>query len=317
MSALTLQADGNLLVAAANGLFVSAGGSLQLSPLSGAVPSGALISNMSAFGSGSAEQLWFVSGSTLGLISDGSSQIVSLPNTSLPQVVVAISRNVAVVVADARLVSIDLNLQLSLVLAEDVGNASGATIDSLGTAWFATDSGLLSVNSAADFVQTLSGSATPERVCGVAAAASGVDAEAGGDLLQALRTDGVFVSASILSLAGEAPIGVCPIAVDSQGGVYLDDGMGFAYFAKPNSISFASQVEPILSLNCAVCHKPPGVNGAPAIDFTQYSVALSYCGQMTQAIQGAPGQAMPPPPNDALTASDISLIDGWCSNPSP
>jgi hypothetical protein len=310
VSALTLQQDGNLLVAAANGLFVSSGGSLRLSPFSSVVPQGAVISSMSTFGTGDAEQLWFISGTALALASNGAVQVVSLPNTASPQQVVAMAENQAAIVADGEMVAVNLNINETLVLVPGVGNAYGSARDASGTAWFATDSGLISFSPAGALVAlTMSGSSTPSRVCGVFADSSGVFAATGSNLVQVSGT-----SASILYGSLASTTGTCPLAVDSKGGIYVDDGT-VGYFPNTPLISFARQVEPILNMYCATCHAT-GTNNAPIDSFsTDYMTAVNESQTISAYITGSP-PLMPLAGFPQLTASDLSTVLGWI-NESP
>jgi hypothetical protein len=307
---MSLQQDGNLLVAAANGLFVSSGSSLEISPLSASLPQGAVISSMSSFGSGASEQLWFISGTALALLSNGNVQVVTLPNTTSPQVVVAMGENQAAVVANGVLVSVDLTIKETLILVPGVGNAYGAARDSAGTAWFATDSGLISFSSTGTLVaQTMSGTSTPDRVCGVFADSNGVYAATGTDLLQVSGTSATILYASLGSQSG-----TCPLAVDSKGGVYVDDG-SVGYFPNTPLISFAKQVEPILNQYCATCHAT-GKNQAPIDSFsTDYMTAMSESSTIAAYITGNP-PLMPLSGYPQLSASDLSIVLGWI-NESP
>jgi hypothetical protein len=305
ISALAQRDNGELLVASDQGLFVGSDAGLVSSPLTQSLPK-LTFSSVSASGADTNEELWLLS--SQGLLHVAAQQVsqVSFGGAGTPALVAAGSAGEALVVSGGSLWDVTLAANDATELATGLGTAYGAARDTSGTVWVASDAGLISRSSAGALSRFTfaSAGAAPARVCGVFASSSGVFAATSTAVLQ-VTGDTAQVVGTVSQTAG-----ACPIAVDSQGNIYVGDGSGLGRFpggALP--VSFAAQIKPFLVQHCQPCHAN-GTEGAPMRAYDQYDTARQYGSRIAVRVQD-PQSPMPPSNAEVLKPSDIALIVRW------
>jgi len=81
------------------------------------------------------------------------------------------------------------------------------------------------------------------------------------------------------------------------------------------AISFASQVQPIMNINCISCHNPSNANAG--VILTNYSgvVSATAGGKLVGTLKGQGYQQMPP--SGKLPSCDIQKIESWVNAGKP
>lgn len=75
------------------------------------------------------------------------------------------------------------------------------------------------------------------------------------------------------------------------------------------SISFASQVQPIMNINCISCHNPTDANAGVILSNYSGVVSAAAGGRLLGALKGQGFQQMPP--SGKLPSCDIQKIESW------
>lgn len=83
------------------------------------------------------------------------------------------------------------------------------------------------------------------------------------------------------------------------------------------SISFKTQVAPLLETRCAACHSTPGKGGVSLFDGGGSPSYPSIKGDILRIISQVDRGAMPPAGGQRMTQSELQLLENWEMEGSP
>jgi hypothetical protein len=105
------------------------------------------------------------------------------------------------------------------------------------------------------------------------------------------------------------------LVVDKIGDVWTGTGTNITKYALGTPLSFLTDVQPIMHEYCAECHAT-ALNGAPKIDFEDYSVAVGLVERIIA--RAAVERSMPPGTYDKkLPAELITILKDWAVTKAP
>lgn len=316
--------EDGVLIAAANGLFVSRDGALQVSMASADLASLDITNLTSRTDEGGATTLGVVAGGRAYELAPEAGAATLLAWTIADedgQATAAFAQPGRVVASFGRTTyEIDKETLKAKKLAFDLGDVRAIACDSDACEegsllYLASDAGL--VERAADGTYTLFTLA---------------DDGAPSPGVQALALDGTTGRVYALSgdrvlrvRAGEIPdvVATAPIdagadgramTVDAMGDVWVGAAKVVTHYAVAAPIRFATDVKPVLHAYCADCHKT-GANGAPRIDYEDYDVAVERIDSILMRVKGG---SMPPLTSGKTLPKDkINLLEGWSTTKAP
>jgi cytochrome c5 len=306
VSTLARRANGGLLVAAKNGLFVDQSGNLLQSPLSQTLGAAQVLS-LDAFGSGPSEELWLVTDSGAQHVAGGQLEDLALAGVSAPvEALVGADANAAIYATGGTAYLVELGgAAKATTLAKNLGKVSGFDRSDDGTVYLATEAGLLSrAKDGAVSLRTFAAAGeNPLAVSAVSAAYGSLYAAAGGKLM-------LVDAAGPKSLLALGAVSARGLSTDSTGNVWMAED-GKLYRIETGGVtSYATDAKPFFVAHCASCHKT-GAQGAPVIDWESYATAVQYGPRALIRLQAQGVAPMPPATAEVLTATDFAVITKW------
>lgn len=287
------------------GLFHNQDGVLVRSPLSDTL-AGKQLLGVDVYGSGASEELWLLAAD--GLHHVGNQQLVSISISGVnakPEAALATGASRALVALDGALYDVDLTAGTAVLIHKGLGHVTAAERSEDGELFFATDTGLLEVNKAGELrLHTLAADGAPAQAISTVTAAYGSLVVGTASELYALEPAGVF---HLGSVAGLTPRGV---AIDANGDTFAAGTAGMLRFKTGKPVSFATDVKPFFTQHCMSCHQT-GINGAPAINFTDYETARTWSAEALKRLNAVSVSPMPPTSAETLTAADYAVVTRW------
>jgi mono/diheme cytochrome c family protein len=288
-------------VLAANGLFYDDGAKLLKSPLSTSIDV-SVFSNVSSAGSQAAEELWLFNSSQAIFVQGAMSTPVTLNESGTAQPIealVALGNKTAAAISKGQVLLLNVSQQSAKILATGATTVS-ATAQSTDAAWFATDTGLLSVGRDET---TLLYAFQGAPIQALAANEAGIFCVVQNKLLR--KTSTGFESVGSIAAPKLKGLSMTP-----GGLVYALDGnsvvkIGAAVASAP---SFASDVKPFMNAHCMTCHR----SMTPVRAFDTLAVASQYAAEIASRLQGVGSKnPMPPPAVEVLTRAQYDVVLRW------
>ena len=293
------------LVLGDQGLFHDRSGVLLEAPLSESLR-GRQVFTVDSFGAADAEELWLLSPEGVLHVGGGELRSVSLTGVGAkPEAVLANGANGALLIADGSLYEISLAVHSAVRIGEALGNVASFERGEDGTAYFATDDGLLEVSKSGEL--RLHTFAPPDMpglaVSSVAAAAGLVIASTDTDLFS-------LESSGAVRIAAHSGVLTRGLAIDGAGDTFAATATTLRRFKTGLPASFAADVKPFFSAHCMACHRA-GLNGARTINFEDYETAKLNAGNVLNRLNAIGISPMPPATSETLSAADYAVVTRW------
>jgi len=218
-----------------------------------------------------------------------------------------------------RVYEIDKALGTAIALPFDMGNihemaCSSLACDAGSLVYFASDVGLVERSASGLYsLYTLADGDAP----GVGVESFAIDGSKqrlyaiAGDQLLRIRAGDVPSAVATVSSTTDTR----KLVVDKIGDVWTGTGRNITKYALGTPLSFLTDVQPIMHEYCAECHAA-ATNGAPKIDFEDYSVAVSLVDRIIA--RAAVERSMPPGTYDKKLPADlITILKDWAVTKAP
>lgn len=301
VKALTRRGFG-VLLAATNGFFHDAPGTLLRAPLSDDFSMETL-----RFVDAVDAALWVTTGADAVRLLDGRRETVHLNDATEPgavQVIAGRTASSALLVKGASLYAVDLEAKTVSTLARGVGTVTA--IDHRGDAvLLGTSEGLLEV--AAD------GTVTRHTLTANDPAQSIIDLEVvDGTTLVTTTSQVLVLGTPNVVLADVTQPWPDALTKDSSGDVWFVDGSALTRLSTSVAApppSFATDVKPFMTAHCRSCHAT-GASYAPLLNLENYSTAKTWAARTVSRLT-ATLAPMPPANTEVLTPAQYDVVVRW------
>ena len=297
---LARRPGGGVLVAADAGLLHDQASVLLRSPVDAALEVEVMTWVDARATDDGAEQLWIAADGE-GLLVDDAITGFALEGLTIERVI-GVADGVAVVSVPGALVQVDVAAPSAQVVASELGVVHGAVRAENGTAWFATDAGL--VRRAPDGAVerwTLAAEGEAPAAAFAVTAAFGAVVVATDRGIVGVDAEGPFVLDPAPAAAG------AQLTIDGAGDTWLAAGSTLTRYATATPVSFAADVAPLLAAECASCHAE-GLADAPPLAFDDHATVVELAPSIAQRMTQA---SSPMPPSGLLPASDTAPLLRW------
>ncbi len=296
----------NVLIAAENGLFHTVGNKLVPSPANAAL-AGVDIRQMATTGADAQEVLWLGAVDGLYRLTAGALDRWTIRGERHVPTAMWASEGLLFVAYGSTFYRLDTDAVTVTQEVLDFGDIRALEVGPGDSLLLATDRGVFERASNGAYRQfTL----------------SDTDVPAAADDLVFDPKEGTYAvtSAGVVRLSSEGdgvPVGVAALdktnAVRVAGGddfgvLWIADGENLNGVQLGTPLSFATDVTPVFEAFCMSCHAAPGSNGAPAVDFLDYDVAVA---RKVQVVQRVGTSQMPPASAPALHADSLQILLRW------
>lgn len=297
---LARRPGGGVLVASDAGLLHDQASVLLRSPVDAALDVEAMTSVDARATDDGAEQLWIAADGE-GLLIDETITGFALEGLAIERVI-GVADGVAIASVEGALVQIDVAAPTAQVIASELGAVHGAARAEDGTAWFATDTGLVrrGVDGAVERWTLAAAGETPAAVFAVTAAFGAVVVATDRGIV-GVDAEGPFVLDPAPATAG------AQLTIDGAGDTWLAAGRTLTRYATATPVTFDADVAPLLAAECASCHAE-GLADAPPLAFDDYDAVVELAPSIAQRMTQA---SSPMPPAGLLPASDTAPLLRW------
>ena len=300
-----LRRNGNVLVAADNGLFHTLESKLVLSPASETL-SALDIRSLHLASATTNEQIWIVAADGLYQLEDDELSKWTIDGTNPADITaLLVSGQEATIAFGGSVYMLDLGEMLATRIDYDFGTINALVVGPGGVLQIATSEGLYERVAENQYVHyTLAdGDAVAE-----------VD-----DLVLDPKQGTFAVTAAgvLLASGGATPTGAAELpeqtaprvmAFDDIGNLWIGDDETVYGLKLGTPISFELDVRPILEQYCMGCHGTPPAENTPEVSFIDYDTAVEYATAIVLRV--GTGQ-MPPLGSEAVPPEDFELIKRW------